>query len=234
VEAADRLIELAEGRARPDSGWAGEVEAAVAFRPPEWNEISSPPGSPIHAIEVAHAVQQVLDRRPDSVYVSDGGEFGQWVQAGLSAPVRLVNGPAGAIGSGIPFALAARLAYPDSIVITHVGDGTFGFHAMEFDTAVRYGLPFVAVVGNDAAWNAEYQLQLREFGEDRVSETELLPTRYDRVAQSLGGHGEHVTSAKELWPAIERAIASGRPACVNIDLARVPAPRVRRPSSAAG
>jgi acetolactate synthase-1/2/3 large subunit len=148
--------------------------------------------------------------------------------------VRLVNGPAGAIGSGIPFALAARLAYPDSIVITHVGDGTFGFHAMEFDTAVRYGLPFVAVVGNDAAWNAEYQLQLREFGEDRVSETELLPTRYDRVAQSLGGHGEHVTSAKELWPAIERAIASGRPACVNIDLARVPAPRVRRPSSAAG
>lgn len=232
VEAADRMIELAEGQGRSNSGWAAEVEAAIAFRPPEWSEISSPPRSPIHGIEVAHAVQQVLDGRPDSVYIADGGEFGQWVQAGLSAPVRLLNGPAGAIGAGIPFALAARLAYPDSAIVTHVGDGTFGFHAMEFDTAVRYDLPFVAVVGNDAAWNAEYQLQLREFGEDRVSETELLPTRYDRVAESLGGHGEHVTSAKELRPAIERAIASGRPACVNVALARVPAPRVRRRSTA--
>ena len=233
VEAAERLSETAGSRRRHDGGWAAEVEAAVAYRPPEWNEISSPPGSPIHGIEVARAVQDVLDSRPGSVYIADGGEFGQWVQAGISGPLRLVNGPGGAIGSGIPFALGARLAYPGSVIVTHVGDGAFGFHAMEFDTAVRYGLPFVAVVGNDAAWNAERQIQLRDFGEDRVSGTDLLPARYDRVAESLGGYGEHVTSAGELRPAIERAVASGRPACVNVALARVPAPRVRRHAAGA-
>ena len=182
---------------------------------------------------MARAVQDVLDSRPGSVYIADGGEFGQWVQAGISGPLRLVNGPGGGIGSGIPFALGARLAYPGSVIVTHVGDGAFGFHAMEFDTAVRYGLPFVAIVGNDAAWNAERQIQLRDFGEDRVSGTDLLPARYDRVAESLGGHGEHVTSAGELRPAIERAVASGRPACVNVALARVPAPRVRRHAAGA-
>ena len=233
VEAAERLSETARSRRRHDGGWAAEVEAAVAYRPPEWNEISSPPGSPIHGIEVACAVQDVLDSRPGSVYIADGGEFGQWVQAGISGPLRLVNGPGGAIGAGIPFALGARLAYPGSVIVTHVGDGAFGFHAMEFDTAVRYGLPFVAVVGNDAAWNAERQIQLRDFGEDRVSGTDLLPARYDRMAESLGGYGEHVTSAGELRPAIERAVASGRPACVNVALARVPAPRVRRHAAGA-
>ena len=86
---------------------------------------------------------------------------------------------------------------------------------------------------NDAAWNAERQIQLRDFGEDRVSGTDLLPARYDRVAESLGGYGEHVTSAGELRPAIERAVASGRPACVNVALARVPAPRVRRHAAGA-
>ena len=233
VEAAERLSETAWSRKRHDGGWAAEVEAAVAYRPPEWNEISSPPGSPIHGIEVARAIQDVLDSRPGSVYIADGGEFGQWVQAGISGPVRLVNGPGGGIGSGIPFALGARLAYPGSVIVTHVGDGTFGFHAMEFDTAVRYGLPFVAVVGNDAAWNAERQIQLRDFGEERVSGTDLLHARYDRVAESLGGYGEHVTSAGELRPAIERAVASGRPACVNVALARVPAPKVRRHAAGA-
>ena len=233
VEAAERLSESALSRRRHDRVWDAEVEAAVAYRPPEWSEISSPPGSPIHGVEVARAVQDVLDSRPGSVYIADGGEFGQWVQAGISGPLRLVNGPGGAIGSGIPFALGARLAYPDSVIVTHVGDGAFGFHAMELDTAVRYGLPFVAVVGNDAAWNAERQIQLRDFGEDRVSGTDLLPARYDRMAESLGGYGEHVTSAGELRPAIERAVASGRPACVNVALARVPAPRVRRHAAGA-
>ena len=233
VEAAERLSETARSRKRHDGGWAAEVKAAVAYRPPDWNEIGSPPGSPIHGIEVARAVQDVLDSRPGSVYIADGGEFGQWVQAGISGPLRLVNGPGGGIGSGIPFALGARLAYPESIIVTHVGDGTFGFHAMEFDTAVRYGLPFVAIVGNDAAWNAERQIQLRDFGEDRVSGTDLLHARYDRVAESLGGYGEHVTSAGDLRPAIERAVASGRPACVNVALARVPAPRVRRHAAGA-
>ena len=100
---------------------------------------------------------------------------------------------------------------------------------MEIDTAVRHDLPFVAVVGNDAAWNAEYQIQLREYGADRLVGCELLPTRYDKLAEALGGHGEHVTSASQLRPALERAISSGKPACINVQIQRVPAPVVKLP-----
>ena len=80
------------------------------------------------------------------------------------APARLINGVAGAIGPSIPFALAARCARPEARILAVMGDGTFGFHMAEFDTAFRHGLPFVAVVGNDARWNAEHQIQLREYG----------------------------------------------------------------------
>jgi acetolactate synthase-1/2/3 large subunit len=109
-----------------------------------------------------------------------------------------------------------------------MGDGTFGFHMAEFDTAVRYRLPFVAVVGNDATWNAEYQIQLREYGAERARGCELLPARYDLVAAALGGHGELVTTPEQLGPALQRALASGKPACVNVMIERVPAPLVRR------
>jgi acetolactate synthase-1/2/3 large subunit len=108
------------------------------------------------------------------------------------------------------------------------GDGAFGFHLAEFDTAVRYELPFVAVIGNDAAWNAERQIQIRDYGAERAVNCELLPTRYDRVVAALGGHGEHVARAADLSAALERAVRSGRPACVNVTIASLPAPRLAR------
>ena len=73
-----------------------------------------------------------------------------------------------------------------------MGDGTFGFHMAEFETAVRHKLPFVAIVGNDACWNAESQLQRRDYGENRMHGCELLPARYDLRGGALGGHGELV------------------------------------------
>jgi acetolactate synthase I/II/III large subunit len=85
------------------------------------------------------------------------------------------------------------------------------------------------VVGNDATWNAEYQIQLRTYGAERAHGCELLPTRYDRVVEALGGHGELVTEPVELGPALERAVASGKPACVNVMIERLPAPALRRP-----
>jgi acetolactate synthase-1/2/3 large subunit len=88
----------------------------------------------------------------------------------------------------------------------------------------------VVVLGNDAGWNAEHQIQLREYGRDRAHGCELLPTRYDQVVAALGGHGELVTRAADLGPAVERAIASGKPACVNVMIERVPAPIIRRGS----
>ena len=121
-----------------------------------------------------------------------------------------------------------RLAQPEAPVIAVMGDGTFGFHPAELDTAVRYGLAFVAVVGNDARWNAEYQIQLRTYGAGRTYATDLLPTRYDKVAEGFGAHGEHVTDPAEVMPAVQRALAAHRPALVNVMIEGVAAPRIKR------
>ena len=135
---------------------------------------------------------------------------------------------AGSIGAALPFALAARLAQPAAPVIAVMGDGTFGFHPAELDTAVRYRLPLVAVVGNDARWNAEYQIQLRDYGADRTIGCELLPARYDEVAKGFGGYGEQVTAARDLEPAVRRAMASGLPAVLNVMVEGLPAPDLKR------
>jgi acetolactate synthase-1/2/3 large subunit len=131
---------------------------------------------------------------------------------------------AGSIGAAIPFGIAAREADPANPVIVVMGDGAFGFHMAEFDTALRYDLPLVVVVGNDSGWNAEHQIQLRAYGPERAHGCELLPTRYDRVVEALGGHGEFVETGVDLGPALERAIESGKPACVNVMIERMPAP----------
>ena len=86
----------------------------------------------------------------------------------------------------------------------------------------------MAVVGNDACWNAEHQIQLRAYGATRAHGCELLPTRYDQVAAALGAHGELVTRAADLPAALERASASGKPALVNVMIERLPAPTVAR------
>jgi thiamine pyrophosphate-dependent acetolactate synthase large subunit-like protein len=144
---------------------------------------------------------------------------------------RLFNGLSGSIGSAIPMALAAKLHAPGRPVIVTLGDGTFGFHAFELDTALRHRLPIVVVVGNDARWNAEYQLQLQQYGVDRAVGCELRPARYDLVAAALGGHGELVARAAELEPALARAVASGLPACVNVLIEPRPAPTFRAGTS---
>lgn len=228
AETARRLVEMAEGMKWTDSGWQEEVKDAITYRPPEWLELESPPEGPLHVVELSRAVQRFLDADPKSVFIADGGEFGQWVQSCISSPRRVINGPGGNIGTSIPFAMAASLAYPGSRVITLLGDGTFGFHGMEIDTAVRHGIPFIALVGNDAMWNAEYQIQLREYGLERALGCELLLSRYDEVARALGGHGENVTKPIELASALDRSLASGLPACVNVAVQRTPAPVVRR------
>jgi acetolactate synthase I/II/III large subunit len=209
------------------SGWLDEVRSAIAFRPATWNGLTSKPEGPLHPVEVGRAVQKLLDA-PHAVLVVDGGEFGQWSQATLQAPHRVINGPAGSIGAALPFAAAAKLALPGSNVVAMLGDGTFGFHSSEIDTAVRCGLAYVAVVGNDSCWNAEYQIQLRSYGAARAHGLELLPTRYDRVAAGFGAHGEHVERPAELAAALERAAGAGRAACVNVMIGRLPAPVFRR------
>ncbi len=226
--AAQALLQATREHSGKHADWHARVQEAIAYRPPEWADMRTPAGEALHPVEVCRAVEPILAAHAGAVLISDGGEFGQWAQACLDAPHRIINGPAGAIGSALPFAAAARMARPDGPVIAMLGDGTAGFHCAEFDTAVRYGLPFVAIIGNDARWNAEYQIQLRKYGAERLVGCELLPSRYDKVAEALGGHGEYVTTAAELPGALQRALGSGLPACVNVRVAGIPAPSLRR------
>ena len=167
----------------------------------------------------------MLDTVAEPILVCDGGEFGQWAQALCTAPVRIVNGLSGAIGGGLCHALAAKLARPRATVVAMMGDGTAGFHFAELDTAVREGAAFVNVIGNDFRWNAEHQIQLREYGPDRLIGCDLAPSaRYDLAAAGLGCHGEHVTDPTGLDAALSRALASGRPACLNVEIDGVAAP----------
>jgi acetolactate synthase-1/2/3 large subunit len=227
--AARALSEMAH-RSDRRLDWFQEVGTALAYRPPEW-DAPRPRDAKVHPIDLCRAIQPLLAGDQEAVFVCDGGEIGQWAQALLESPRRLINGVAGSIGSAIPFALTARLFEFRAPVIAVMGDGTFGFHMAEFDTAVRHDLPFVAVVGNDATWNAEYQIQLRSYGEARAQGCDLLPSRYDKVVEALGGHGEFVERIDDLAPALDRALASGKPACVNVMIERVGAPVIRRGSA---
>jgi acetolactate synthase-1/2/3 large subunit len=219
----DGLIARAKRRTGP-SEWRAEVRESLAYRPPEWAGLRSKPGGPVHPVELCREVSRLLDTS-GAILVCDGGEFGQWAQACLDAPRRLINGTAGAIGSALPFAAAAKLAFPESRVVAMMGDGTFGFHMSEIDTAVRHGLSYLAVIGNDSCWNAEHQIQLRTYGPERAVGCELLPTRYGAAAAALGAFGEDVLTSAGLGDALGRAAASGKPACVNVMIERLPAPR---------
>ena len=223
METPGGLVEAARARAWKKSGWLQEVEEALRYRPAEWRSLPRDGEGPLHPAVLCASLQPLLDA-PDAVLVCDGGEFGQWAQACLHAPRRVINGPAGSIGSALPFAAAAKLAFPGAPVLAMLGDGTFGFHLSEIDTAVRCDLGYLAVIGNDACWNAEYQIQLRAYGKARAHGLDLLPTRYGAVAAALGAHGEDVIRPSDLQPALARAREAGRMACVNVAIERVAAP----------
>lgn len=228
ADAAAVLAQLDGVPPHAAADWRREVAAAITHRPASWATDSGSDGK-IHPAALMRAVQQSLGKNPNSVFISDGGEIGQWAQACVAAPRRVINGVAGSIGAALPFALAARVVEKTAPIVTVMGDGTFGFHMAEIETAVRHALPFVCVVGNDARWNAEHQIQLREYGAARAHSCGLAATRYDRVAEALGGHGAFVTAPDEIAPALERAIASGKPAVVNVMIEGLPAPVIRRP-----
>ena len=232
--AADALIAaapavIASGSGASDAAWCDKVADAIADR------TTAEAAVRFHPRLLCEAVQRVLDAAAEPILVCDGGEFGQWAQALCTAPVRIVNGLSGAIGGGLCHALAAKLALPQATVVAVMGDGTAGFHFAELDTAVREGAAFVTVIGNDFRWNAEHQIQLREYGPDRLIGCDLAPSaRYDLAAAGLGCHGEHVTDPTGLDAALSRALASGRPACLNVEIDGVAAPVFSRKAGPAG
>jgi acetolactate synthase-1/2/3 large subunit len=214
-------------RAKP-SVWREQVRDALTYEPPQWKSVRATTPDRIHPVEMCKAIGSFIEKHQGATLVSDGGEIGQWAQALVKTDRRIINGIAGTIGVSLPFAVAAKLAHPDLPVVAVLGDGTFGFHMAEFDTAVRYGLPVIVLVGNDARWNAEYQIQLRQYGAERAKNCDLLPSRYDCVVEALGGFGALVSTAADLADALDRAYLSRRPACINVMIESVAAPIIRR------
>ncbi len=225
--AIDQILSLNLGINSAQSDWQKEVSDAIHFKPVAWANIPANKGK-LHPVLALAPLQEILDSHPDSVLISDGGEIGQWAQACLHAPNRVINGVAGSIGAGLPFAAAASIAKPNVPIIAVMGDGTFGFHSAEIDTAIRYRLPFTLIVGNDARWNAEYQIQVRDYGQDRTLGCELLPSRYEKVCEAFGGYGEYVDDSREVLPAAKRAIDSKLPSCINIMIDGLAAPNIKR------
>ena len=226
-DAAETLIRRAAAMKRRDGGWLKEARAALDNRPAAWAGIVSQTSGRLHPAQVFRTLRPYVERDPDTVLICDGGEFAQWGQSMLPVRRRMINGVAGSIGGALSFANATRLAEPNAPVFVVLGDGTIGFHLAEFETAVRRKLPFVAVLGNDALWNAESQIQLRDYGRERMHGCELTPARYDLAVAALGGHGEYVERAEDLPGAIERSLASGKPACINVMIESIAAPVIR-------
>ena len=175
--------------------------------------------SPIHPIRLVAQIQKFVG--DDAIYIADGGDTQYFGLAGFASKqkagvVASAAGLLGCLGTGIPFGMAAKLARPDKKVVVLNGDGSFGFNGMEFDTMVRHNIPVVVVINNDCAWGMIKHSQELSIGKERLQCSELGLRHYEKVVEGLGGHGEFVTKDEEIIPALERAFASGKPACINV------------------
>ncbi|HEY5888766.1 MAG TPA: acetolactate synthase [Acidimicrobiales bacterium] len=172
--------------------------------------------SPVKPSRIYGEVRRRLDR--DAVVVNDGGDFvsysGKYIDS-YEPGCWLDPGPYGCLGTGMGYAIAARIARPDKQVVVMMGDGASGFSLMDVDTLVRHDLPVVIVVGNNGIWGLEKHPMQAIYGYDVAAE--LTPgTRYDDVVKALGGAGETVTEPGDIGPALDRAFASGVPYLVNV------------------
>jgi acetolactate synthase-1/2/3 large subunit len=214
------LEELKNQGARLDfSAWRDELRRVENEAESKVEASLNSDETPIDPQRMCREVRDWLETLGDPIVIGDGGDI--VATAAKILPVKsegawMDPGPLGTLGVGMPFALAAQLAHPGRRVVIVYGDGSFGLNGFEYDTAVRFGLPIIGVVGNDGAWGQMMRPQGAIYGWDRLAGTLLNVTRYDKVVEALGGHGEHCTRPEEIRPALERAAASGKPACVNV------------------
>jgi acetolactate synthase I/II/III large subunit len=211
------IAELAAAvRGRAPQGWVDDLRQTEAAGRERDRAMTESDGTPVHPARLIAEVERFADR--DAIIVGDGGDFvsfaGRLIQRDQPG-LWIDPGPFGALGSGPAYAMAAKLAHPDRQVILLSGDGAFGFSAMEFDTMVRHRIPVVCVVGNNGIWALEKHPMQAMLGTSIAAD--LAPrTRYDRVVEALGGHGQLVERPGDIRRALERAFASGLPACVNV------------------
>ncbi len=211
---------LTEVKGKKSTGWLASVRASEdKSRAKMLAEIESD-ASPPNPLRVCAELGKRLGK--SDIVIGDGGDFVataayvlklEWPQLWMDP------GPLGTLGVGPGYAMAAKLARPEANVVLVYGDGSFGFHAMEFEAMVRQKIPVVSVIGNDAAWTQIRRGQVELYGPERAPATSLEYTRYEKVVEALGGFGAYVERAEDIGPALDAAFASGLPACVNVKIA---------------
>ena len=210
------LTEACGARPVGDMEWLarlrGTARAAIAADAP----LLESEAAPVHPMRVYGELLRVLD--DDAVVIGDGGDFvsfaGRLIEPAF--PGRWLDpGPYGCLGTGLGYAIAARLAHPSSQVVLLLGDGAAGLSLMDVDTLVRHNLPVVMIVGNNSAWGLEKGPMKAVYGYDVAAD--LRPdTRYDQVVSALGGAGELVTKPEEIPAALRRAFDSSAPYLINV------------------
>jgi acetolactate synthase-1/2/3 large subunit len=218
------------GAGQADAEWVPGLTEAVKAALASDGPLLASDADPVHPARIYGELLKVLD--DDAVVIGDGGDFvsfaGKFVE-----PARpggwLDPGPFGCLGTGLGYAIAARIARPSGQVVLLLGDGAAGFSLMDADTLVRHGLPVVIVCGNNAGWGLERHPMRALYGYDVAAD--LQPgCRYDELVRALGGAGELVTKAGEIGPALRRAFAAGVPYLVNV----VTDPEIAYPRSTTG
>ena len=173
---------------------------------------------PVHPLRLARDINSFMAE--DAIFIADGGDV-VTMSASIITPCIpghwLDPGPLGTLGVGTPFAIAAKAAMPEAEVIVLFGDGAFGLTGFDYDTLIRFNMPVIGIVANNAAWNQVRYGQIERYGRKRGDAANILnPLRYDRIVEAMGGHGEHVTEPAQILPALERARSSGKPSLINV------------------
>jgi acetolactate synthase-1/2/3 large subunit len=221
------VLQAASGRIKNDKRqarrrWMKELSAAEEVATEKLMPLFKSNSTPIHPYRVAYELNEFLS--DDTIYIGDGGDVvtisaqavrprkpGQWMDPGAL----------GSLGVGTGFAIAAGLANPGKEVLCYYGDGSFGMTAFDMETANRFGVPYLAVIGNNSAMNQIRYGQLAKYGDERGNVGNLLSdVPFSKFAEMLGGHGEEVRDPAQIAGALQRAREAihrtGRSAVVNI------------------
>lgn len=199
---------LRAGKNPSHRDWVDRLKSVTEEKRSRAESAAFDSNSAIHPIELCRVVRDFLDR--DAILCVDGQEILTYARQTIPTFYpghRLNSGTLGTMGVGLPFGIGAKAARPDKQVVVLHGDGSFGMNAMEFDTALRHNLPVITVISNNGGWTATDRYKAGR---------ELGYSRYDLMAEALGGHGEFVEKIEDLAPALARAADSGVPSVVNV------------------
>jgi len=196
--------------------WVDTLRGAEDAARADEEDLLAASADPILPARVYGELRRVLDR--DAVVIGDGGDFVSYAGRFMDSyrPGHWLDpGPYGCLGTGMGYAMAARVAHPDRQVVLLLGDGAAGFSLMDADSLVRHNLPVAIVVGNNGCWGLEKHPMRQLYGYDVAADLQA-GCRYDRVVSALGGAGETVERPDHIAPALKRALGAGVPYVVNV------------------